>query len=192
MNPFPASKIGEADVLKYMRECFSDNNIFIGSQPTTFEKYCKLFLTLDSIGKYSAFANKKINYTELIVFLILASEARFGNTPNSPEECNKVVLNGKKIEKLASLLNVGVSTLYRTIANLCSYHFLHKLQKVNGEYLINPFLAAKGDHAKIAKLREKVLPKYFDTMADGDIFLKPDLETLTVIAIYKPTGEFVA
>ena len=51
VNPFLASKIGEADVLKYMRECFSDNNIFIGSQPTTFEKYCKLFLTLDSVGK---------------------------------------------------------------------------------------------------------------------------------------------
>lgn len=191
VNPFLASKIGEADVLKYMRERFSDNNIF-GSQSKTFEKYCKLFLTIDNVGKYSAFADKKINYTELIVFLILASEASFGNTPNSPEECNKIVLNGKKIEKLASLLNVGVSTLCRTIANLCSYHFLHKLSGVNGEYLINPFLAAKGDYAKIEKLREKVLPKYFDTMADGDIFLKPDLETLTVIAIYKPTGEFVA
>lgn len=191
VNPFLASKIGEADVLKYMRECFSNNNIFTGSQPKTFEKYCKLFLTLDNVGKYSAFADKKINYTELIVFLILASEARFGYTPNSPEEFNKVIFNGKKIEKLAILLNIGVSTLYRTIANLCSYHFLHKLSGVNGEYLINPFLAAKGDYAKIEKLREKVLPKYFDTMADGDIFLKPDLETLTVIAIYKPTGECV-
>lgn len=191
VNPFLVSKIGEAGALKYIRECFSANNIFTGNQPATFEKYCKLFLTLDNVGKYSAFVDKKINYTELIVFLILASEARFGNTPNSPEECNKVILNGKKIEKLASLLNIGVSTLYHTIANLCSYHFLHKLSGVNGEYLINPFLAAKGDHWKIEKLREKVLPKYFDTMADGDIFLKSDLETLTVIAIYKSTGECV-
>ncbi|MDE7278537.1 MAG: hypothetical protein K2N26_02285, partial [Oscillospiraceae bacterium] len=191
VNPFLASKISKEDVLKYIRECFSTNNIFIGNQSQTLKKYCKLFLTLDNVGKYSAFADKKINYTELIVFLILATEARFGNTPNSPEECNKVILNGKKIEKLASILNIGVSTLYRTISNLCSYYFLHKIEGVNGEYLINPFLAAKGDHWKIEKLREKVLPKYFDTMADGDIFLKPDLETLTVISIYKPTGECV-
>lgn len=132
VNPFLSSKIGEADVLKYIRGCFSDNNIFIGNQPqAAVEKYCKLFLTLDNIGNYSAFADKKINYTELIVFLILAAEARFGNTPNSPEECNKVTLNGKKIEKLASLLNVGVSTLYRTIANTLLRYAKKPLQTAN-------------------------------------------------------------
>lgn len=197
VNPFLVSKIGDIDSLRYVRDFFPANNIFedymcSGNQSqAAVEKYCKLFLTLDNVGKYSAFTNKEINYTELIVFLVLAAEARFGNTPNRPEECNKVMLNGKKIEKLASILGIGVSTLYRTIANLCGYHFLHKIDGVNGEYIVNPFLAAKGDHAKIERLREKVLPNYFDTMADGDIFLKPDLETLTVIAIYKPTGECV-
>lgn len=191
VNPFLTSKIGEADVLEYIRGCFSSNNIFTGNQPTTFEKYCKLFLTLDNVGKYSAFADKKINYTELIVFLILAAEARLCSTPNSPEECNKIILNGKQVEKLASILGIGVSTFYRTIANLCSYHFLHKLSGVNGEYMVNPFITARGEHGKIEKLREKILPEYFGTMADGDILLKPDFETLTVIAIYKPTGEYV-
>ena len=195
VNPFLASKIGDIDALRYMRDFFPANNIFedyiCSSQYQAAEKYCKLFLTIDNIGNYSAFADKKINYTELIVFLILAAEARFGNTPNSPEECNKVILNGKKIEKLASILNVGVSTLYRTISNLCSYYFLHKIEGVNGEYLINPFIAAKGDHAKIAKLREKILQEYFNKMADGDILVKYDLETLKVIAIYKSTGECV-
>ena len=105
VNPFLASKIGEADVLKYMRECFSNNNIFTGSQPKTFEKYCKLFLTLDNVGKYSAFADKKINYTELIVFLILASEARFGYTPNSPEEFNKVIFNGEETKGLDAFID---------------------------------------------------------------------------------------
>ena len=191
VNPFLTSKIGEAGVLKYVRDCLSINNIFIGNQSQTLEKYCKLFLTLDNVGKYSAFVNKEINYTELIVFLILASEARLCNTPNSPEECNKIILSGRQIEKLASILGIGVSTFYRTIANLCSYHFLHKLSGVNGEYMVNPFLTAKGEHGKIEKLREKVLPEYFGTMADGDILLKSDLETLTVIAIYKPTGECI-
>ncbi len=140
---------------------------------------------------YSAFVSKKINYTEFIVFLILASEARFGNTPNSPDECNKVVLNGKKIEKLASILDIGVSTLYRSISNLCSYYFLHKIEGESGEYIINPFLAAKGDHAKIEKLREKILPTYFDIMADGDILIQSDFEALKVITVYKLTGEFI-
>lgn len=187
VNPFLASKIGESDVLKYVRECFSADNI----QSQSAEKYCKLFLTLDNVGKYSALAKKKINYTELIVFLLLASEAGFCFTPNSPEECNKVSLNVKKIEKLASMLNVGVSTFYRTLDSLCKYHFLHKIADVNGEYIINPFLAARGDPAKIEKFRSKILPEYFGKMADGDIVLKSDLETLTVIAIYKPTGECI-
>lgn len=187
INPFLASKIGESDVLRYVRECFSADNIHSQSA----EKYCKLFLNLDNVGKYSAFAKKKINYTELIVFLILAAEAGFCYTLNSPMECNKVTLNVKKIEKLASMLKIGVSTLYRTLDSLCKYHFLYKIDGVNGEYIINPFLAAKGDPAKIEKFRNKILPKYFDKMADGDIFLKSDLDTLTVIAIYKPTGECV-
>lgn len=191
VNPFLSSKIGKADVLKYVRECFSANNIFSGNSSQSAEKYCKLFLTVDNVGKYSAFAKKKINYTELIVFLLLASEARFCYTPNSPKECNKVTLNGRKIENLAHTLNIGVSTLYRTLDSLCKYHFLHKIAGVNGEYIINPFLAARGDPAKIEKFRSKILPEYFDKMADGDIFLKSDLDTLTVIAIYKPTGECV-
>lgn len=197
VNPFLASKIGEADVLRYVREYFFAHNIFEdythsgNMSQATAEKYCKLFLTLDNVGKYSAFADKKINYTELIVFLILAADAGLCSTPNSPEKCNKVTLNGKKIEKLASMLNIGVSTLYRTLDSLCKYHFLHKIDGVNGEYIVNPFIAARGDHAKIEKFREKILPKYFGTMADGDILLKSDLETLTVIAIYKPTGECI-
>ncbi len=148
-------------------------------------------LNLDNVGKYSAFAKKKINYTELIVFLILAAEAGFCYTPNSPEECNKVSLNVQKMEKLSSTLNIGVSTLYRALDSLFKYHFLHKIDGVNGEYIINPFLAAKGDPAKIEKFRSKILPEYFGKMADGDIFLKSDLDTLTVIAIYKPTGECI-
>lgn len=68
---------------------------------------------------------------------------------------------------------------------------MHKISGVNGEYMVNPFIAARGDHAKIEKFREKILPKYFGAMADGDILLKSDLETLTVIAIYKPTGECI-
>lgn len=191
VNPFLASKIGDAAALQYMRECFFSNGIFSGSQSQASEKYCKLFLTLDNVGKYSAFIKKKINYTELIVFLLLASEAGFCYTPNSPKECNKVTLNGRKIENLAHTLNIGVSTLYRALDNLCKYHFLHKIAGVNGEYIINPFLAARGDPAKIEKFRSKILPEYFGKMADGDIFLKSDLDTLTVIAIYKPTGECV-
>lgn len=191
VNPFLASRIGDTAALQYMREYFFCNGIFIGNQSQSAEKYCKLFLTLDNVGKYSAFTKKKINYTELIVFLILAAEAGFCYTPNAYEECNKITLNVKKIEKLASMLKIGVSTLYRTLDSLCKYHFLHKLDDVNGEYIINPFLAAKGDPAKIEKFRIKILPEYFGTMADGDIVLKSDLETLTVIAIYKPTGECV-
>lgn len=187
VNPFLASKIGESDVLRYVRECFSADNI----QSQSAEKYCKLFLTLDNVGKYSAFVYKNINYTELIVFLLLASEAGFCFTPNSPEECNKVSLNVKKMEKLASTLNIGVSTLYRTLDSLCKYHFLHKIDGVNGEYIVNPFIAAKGEPAKIEKFRSKILPEYFGKMADGDIVLKSDLDTLTVIAIYKPTGECI-
>lgn len=191
VNPFLSSKIGESDVLKYVRECFSANNIFSGTPSQSAEKYCKLFLTVDNVGKYSAFAKKKINYTELIVFLLLASKAGFCYTPNSPKECNKVTLNGRKIENLAHTLNIGVSTLYRTLDNLCKYHFLHKIDGVNGEYIINPFLAARGDPAKIEKFRSKILSEYFGKMADGDIFLKSELDTLTVIAIYKPTGECI-
>lgn len=191
VNPFLASKIGESDVLKYVREYFSANNIFSGTPSQSAEKYCKLFLTLDNVGKYSAFVYKNINYTELIVFLILAAEARFCYTPNSPEECNKVSLNVQKMEKLASTLNIGVSTLYRTLDSLCKYHFLHKIDGVNGEYIVNPFIAAKGEPAKIEKFRSKILPEYFGKMADGDIVLKSDLDTLTVIAIYKPTGECI-
>lgn len=191
VNPFLASKIGDAAALQYMRECFFSNGIFSGNQYQSAEKYCKLFLNLDNVGKYSAFAKKKINYTELIVFLILAAEAGFCYTPNSPEECNKVSLNVQKMEKLSSTLNIGVSTLYRALDSLFKYHFLHKIDGVNGEYIINPFLAAKGDPAKIEKFRSKILPEYFGKMADGDIFLKSDLDTLTVIAIYKPTGECI-
>lgn len=62
---------------------------------------------------------------------------------------------------------------------------------MNGEYIVNPFIAAKGEPAKIEKFRSKILPEYFGTMADGDILLKPDLESLTIIAIYKPTGECI-
>ena len=191
VNPFLSSKIGDAAALQYMRECFFSNEIFSGNQSQSAEKYCKLFLNLDNVGKYSAFIKKEINYTELIVFLILAAEARFCYTPNSPEECNKVSLNVKKMEKLASTLNIGVSTLYRTLDSLCKYHFLHKIDGVNCEYIVNPFIAAKGEPAKIEKFRSKILPEYFGKMADGDIFLKSDLDTLTVIAIYKPTGECV-
>lgn len=191
VNPFLSSKIGDAAALQYMRECFFSNEIFSGNQSQSAEKYCKLFLNLDNVGKYSAFAKKKINYTELIVFLLLASEAGFCYTPNSPKECNKVTLNVKKIKKLASMLKIGVSTLYRALDNLCKYHFLHKIDGVNGEYIINPFLAARGDPAKIEKFRSKILPEYFGKMADGDIVLKSDIETLTVIAIYKPTGECI-
>ena len=197
VNPFLASKIGDIDALQYARNFFPANNIFddyiCSRKPSkaTAEKYCKLFLTLDNVGKYSAFLNKEINFTELVVFLILASEARLCNTPNSPEECNKVDINGKQIEKLASILNIGVSTFYRALDSLCQYHFLHKISGVSGEYLINPFIAARGDHAKIEKFREKILPEYFGTMADGDILLKSNLETMTVIAIYKPTGELI-
>lgn len=78
LNPFLSSKIGDIDTLRHIRDFFPANNIFedyiySGNQSQAAEKYCKLFLTLDNVGNYSAFADKKINYTELIVFLILAS-----------------------------------------------------------------------------------------------------------------------
>lgn len=67
VNPFLSSKIGDATALQYMREYFFSNGIFSDHQSQSAEKYCKLFLNLDNVGKYSAFTNKKINYTELIV-----------------------------------------------------------------------------------------------------------------------------
>ena len=70
VNPFLSSKIGDAAALQYMRECFFSNEIFSGNQSQSAEKYCKLFLNLDNVGKYSAFAKKKINYTELRACLV--------------------------------------------------------------------------------------------------------------------------
>lgn len=152
-------------------------------------RFCQIYLTMDNFIYYSALLNGKINYTELVIFLILANKASYVNTPSTPEMCNRISLNGKDIKKIADDLKIGKSTLCRTISNLCKYHFLHKLSGLNGEYIINPFLSAKGEMSKVAKLRDKILLKFFDGLADGDAQMKTDSQDFSTRIFSKETGE---
>ncbi|MCM1060179.1 MAG: hypothetical protein NC452_07780, partial [Eubacterium sp.] len=97
--------------------------------------------------------------------------------------------NGKDIKKLAKDLKIGESTLYRAISNLCKYHFLHKLSELNGEYIVNPFLSTKGEMSKIVKFRDKILPEFFDCLADSDTKTNIDFENFTTRIFSKETGE---
>ncbi|MBE6890082.1 MAG: hypothetical protein E7485_08735 [Ruminococcaceae bacterium] len=153
------------------------------------QRHICLYLTPENISRFGCFAGvggiKKLNASELIYFLAMSTSANFIKAAKTPELCNVYTQNITEQDRLARLWGVDSRTIRYIIANLTAAHLLHKCKGTNGKYIINPFLAAKGQPAKIAVLQQTIINNsdYFGGCAAGDVIAQDG------VIINKETGE---
>lgn len=221
INPYLLSQGDPVNVRRYRRYC-ADNNIFlppslqgaditdaivkseierIVEQDVDKERHSCLYFTPANTANYIGLTGttksiKKLNFTELITFLMLSTMSTFCKSPKSPELCNIVTLSGKEQERIAKKLCISTRSLRDALQNLTAAHLLHKVQGENGKYIINPFLAARGRPDKIAALQAELVafnpqkPQFFGGFADGEI--KSETTACGIInAIDTVTGEVI-
>jgi hypothetical protein len=152
------------------------------------QRHICLYFTPEIMARFGCFAGvggiKKLNASDLIYFLAMSTSANFVKAAKTPELCNVYTQDGTAQDRLARLWGVDSRTIRYIIANLTAAHLLHKCKGTSGKYIINPFLAAKGQPAKIAVLQQAIINNsdYFGGCAAGDI-------AQDGVIIHKETGE---
>lgn len=154
------------------------------------QRHICLYLTPENVGRFGCFAGcggiKKLNASELIYFLAMATSANFVKAAKTPEACNVYTQDGTAQARLARIWGIDSRTIRYIISNLTAAHMLHKCKGTNGKYIINPFIAAKGQPAKIAVLQQTINNSdYFAGCAAGDVIAADG------VIINKETGEIL-
>ena len=145
----------ERDVLSYSHNC--------------------LYTNLSRVCNYSAFVDAKLSTTDVYVLLIMSSLSGYTKNQSSIDANNIVTLSVKKQEEIAAKIGIKDRTLRDSLKKLCELSLLHKCERENGKYIVNPFLLAKGEQSKITSLQYKIETgnfvgkHYFNDCADGDI-----------------------
>lgn len=132
---------------------------------------CVYFNNIKNFSCFSAkFNRKKINITELVIFFMFATTSQFVRYPKTIELNNIIHKSVKEIAKLSDLLQLKIRAVQYAIKNLCDMHLLHKIDRENGKYIINPFISAKGTKERVQIFQATVIQSdYFNNLVTGDI-----------------------
>lgn len=177
MNPFIFARGNESTIARCRSYCAKNTPFYPLSKNQT-NKFSYIFNSISNLTKFACFTGeddaKVINKTELAIFLMLSSEVNFCSFPNSPDSCNIVYINERLYMKLSKLVGLDERTIKRAVASLCNMHLLHKFTGVDCKYMVNPFLAGKGNISNIWTLQFELVtnPKYksyFGGFVSGDV-----------------------
>ena len=145
-------------------------------------KHNCLYTNLDRVSKYTAFVDAKLCTTDVFVFMLMSCMSNFTKNQSDAEHNNIVTLSIKEQEKIAAKLNISDRAVRDSLKKLCELSLLHKCERENGKYIVNPFLSAKGEQNRIISLQHNFITKfvdnkYFNSCVDGDV----DKNTATVV-----------
>lgn len=137
-------------------------------------KHNCLYTNLDRVCKYSAFVDAKIGTTDVFMLMIMSCMSSFVKNQSDAEHNNIVTLSIKEQEKIAAKLNISDRAVRDSLKKLCDLSLLHKCEREHGKYIVNPFLAAKGEQNRIISLQHNFTTKfadgkYFNGCVGGDV-----------------------
>lgn len=187
MNPFVFARGGDKTaIIRCCNYCLdTDSTLTDFSDDTTTAKKTKdcgfsfLFNSLSNLANYACFTGnyndcgaKLINGTELLLFLLLTTMCTDCNFASSPELCNIVTLDNKFYSTNSKYLGVADKSLRRSVNHLVKMHLLYKIEGEHCKYMVNPYIAARGNMSNIRALQINLsdvkYQKYFDGCAMGD------------------------
>ena len=176
LNPFLFCKGKEGGIERLRTYCES-NDIFYPLNKTKKQKFSFIFNNIENLNNYCCFSGKHgskvINKTELSIFLMLSSETVDCKYSKSPELCNTIEITTDYYKRISKMLGIDERSARRAVSNLCEMHLLHKFEKVNNKYMINPYIAARGKISDIRNLQIEMMDKrhskFFDGCAEGDV-----------------------
>ncbi len=177
MNPFIFARGTESTIKRCRIYCTENYQCPFEPLAESQKKFSFLFNNIENLKKFAcftgAYSSKRISKTELSVFLMLTAEAQSCKCYHSPEYCNIVELKSSNYKSLARTLGIDERSVRRAITSLADMHLLYKIPNINYTYMINPFVAAKGNIKLIRNLQYEMLNgkhnDLFNGCAQGDI-----------------------
>jgi len=165
--PFELQDIPEEKKQEWLSE-------FLARNPSA-EKHIGIYIG-NNAQNYTAFVGKgkeRLNSTDILLLLSLAFRCSYIIQPKGKNIQGNVFISNGEIEKnLAKNLCVETRTLRDSFLKLRRKEMICKLPKINGKYLVNPFIFAKGDGNNVRKFQYMIRlsgTDYFDGYAEGDI-----------------------
>ena len=145
----------------------------LDAEPLSHKHSC-LYTNIATVSHYSAFCEAKLSTTEVLFFIMLSSMCNFVKSPNVFDINNVVTLSVKEQERLAEKIGIKDRALRDCLKKMTELSILHKIDRENGKYMINPFLTAKGEQSKIILLQNRLEKNknFFDGHAAGDVMIK--------------------
>lgn len=214
LNPWWATTGEDAEVQEFRTWC-AENRIFkpptirnwndeieyidrltkaIDSTPSK-EKHTCVYLSLDNVDRFLSFTasdRKKLNSTDIILFIYFAVMCKFVKSIKIKENCNTIHVAREDQRNIEQYFEISERTVRNSLARLQQFHMIHKVK--TSIYMVNPYICAKGNGTKIEKFREIVLnadTQYFGAFANGELERLKDDDNNIITYINKSTGEII-
>ncbi|MEE5993430.1 MAG: hypothetical protein V3G42_09345 [Oscillospiraceae bacterium] len=130
-----------------------------------------------NVRRYTAFAGcgkNRLNATDITLLITLAYRCSYIVKPKGKcVQGNIFMSNGDMEEKLAETLCVKPRTLRDSFLKLRERYIIQKISGRNGKYMVNPFIAAKGNGTYVRIFHEMIRNSNTDYLgghAEGDIY----------------------
>lgn len=212
LNPWWASTGEDAEVQEFRAWC-TENRIFkppsirnwndeteytdrltkaVDSTPSK-ERHSCVYLSLDNVDKFLAFTasdRKKLNSTDIILFIYFAIMCKFVKSIKIKENCNTIHVAREDQRNIEQYFGISERTVRNSLVRLQQYHLIYKVK--TSVYMVNPFVCAKGTWNKIDKFRDWVInidSEYFGIYANGELDRAKNEDS--IIYTEKTTGEII-
>lgn len=201
-NPWWAAAGDDDAIVEYRQYCLRDKlftpwgDISTNIKPSR-QKHIRCMLNLYTASRYMAFCGptNTLNTTDVITMIVLAYRSKMITYPKTHIHRNYVIITGKDQQDICRQLGPqgpAPKTLRDSLKKLVDLHLSHKVEGINGAYLINPLVVARGVSANIETLQTIVTnidSGLYKGYAAGEITRKKDGNK--VIYTYVPTGEVI-
>lgn len=201
-NPWWAAAGDDDAIVEYRQYCLKEHifapwkDISLNIKPSR-QKHIRCMANLYTASRYMAFCGptNTLNTTDVITMIVLAYRSKMITYPKTHIHRNYVIITGKDQQDICRQLGPqgpATKTLRDSLKKLTDLHLLHKVEGINGAYLINPLIMARGISSNIETLQAIVANvdcDLYDRLAAGEISRKKDGNK--VIYTYVLTGEII-
>lgn len=201
VNPYWAVAGDDTSIMEYRRYC-AEHNLFvpndvedIGKRPSKQRHVCCM-CDLQTVRNYIAFAHEGgsvLCATDVLLLIAMAYRSPIIKCPQAADKYNYASMVGREQHDIARKLGISERTVRASLLKMVDLHLLHKSEGVNGRYMVNPLLLARGAAASIEALQGVVLNAdyaLFGYMAGGEIRVTTD--GICYVTYNAVTGDIIA
>ena len=162
INPYWAATGDDNAIAQFRRYC-DDNKLFpvwgdvSDNTMASQQRHIRCSTRLQTVAKYKAFCGRDnviLGATDVLLLITLANRSNMVRCPKSGHKYNHITLTGSDQRKIGDRLGIKAKTVRDSLLKMTQLHLLHKIPKENGQYMINPYVMARGNTSNITVLQQ--------------------------------------